>query len=58
MEDACEAARSITTANPNAALFVLFPLVHSSVEKSATIKNRRLIEDRLLQRLGLRLGCE
>lgn len=49
MEEACDAARSIMTANQNAALLVLFPVQHTSCDKAVTVKNRRLVEDRLMQ---------
>lgn len=57
MEEACDAARSIMTANQNAALLVLFPVQHTSCDKAVTVKNRRLVEDRLMQSLdaGVRL---
>lgn len=49
LEEACDAARSITTANNNAILLVLFPLQHTSCDKAMTVKNRRTVEDRLFQ---------
>lgn len=47
MDEACDCAKSIASANSNSALFVLFPIPHTSVEKNTCVDYRRIIEDRL-----------
>ena len=48
MDDALDAAKGISCANPNVLIFVLTPLIHPSCEQSRVVGNRRDIEDKLL----------
>lgn len=52
-DEAADVGKSICNANENAALLCLYPIPHQSCDKAATIKHRRLLEDRLMSRLDL-----
>lgn len=53
IDEALSVARGILNANPNAILFTLLPMAHSSTESQAVTKNRRALEDRILAFLFL-----
>ncbi len=52
VDEACDAAKSVACANINGAIFVLFPVPHSSCDKTRCMNNRRYIEDKFKQFLG------
>ena len=51
IDEACEAARSICMTNANAAVFCMYPIPHTSLERSTCVGHRRVLEDRLMQPL-------
>ena len=48
MDEALDAAKTISAGNINACLLVLGPQIYSTQTAQATVKNRRLLEDKLL----------
>ena len=46
-DDAIDFAKMYSAANPNAALFVILPIVYGTVESKTVLKNRRMLEDKL-----------
>lgn len=53
IDEACEAARSICMTNANAAVFCMYPIPHTSLERSTCVGHRRVLEDRLMQTMEL-----
>ena len=55
VDEAISAARAVCASNSNAALLVLCPMTHTSLQQTTCVKNRRAVEDRLLTILELAL---
>ena len=57
LDEAIQMANVVTGGNDKALLLTLEPQYHSSTEKHAVVKHRRLLEDKIILKLGLKTLC-
>lgn len=51
LDEAIEVAKTISNGDAAAVLFVLLPLAHGSTDKETVMKNKRILEDKVLSLL-------
>lgn len=56
IDEATDFSKAVSNSNQSAALFVLMPAVHAATDRQTVVSHRRLLEDKLMQRLGPFLG--
>ena len=52
LDEAIDVAKTVCAGDQSAALFALLPLHHGSSDKTVVLKNRRLLEDKILKFLA------
>ena len=57
MDEAVQLCNAVASGNFNTLCFFLLPQYHSSTHKTTIIKNRRLLEDKVVGCLGFRIEC-
>ena len=58
VDQAVDCSRAILNGNENAALLVLTPVQQTKAEREATIKKRRVLEDKLMAKLEISLAMK
>lgn len=53
LDESVDVARTVSAGDESAVLFTLFPIGHGGTDKLVTMKNKRLLEDRIVKPLGL-----